>query len=134
MGAVVYPKMAVVGCGLIGSSVIRGARAAGVVGEIAVAEASPEARERIMALGLADSVTADVAEAVRDADLVVFAVPVLAMGEAAKAAAAALKTGAILTDVGSVKGSVAEALSAAAPDGVFVVPGHPIAGTEQSGP
>jgi cyclohexadieny/prephenate dehydrogenase len=130
----IYDKLAVVGCGLIGSSLIRGARAAGVVGEIAVADASPKARERVAALGLADEVTGDVAEAVRDADLVVFAVPVLAMAEAAQAAAPALKAGATISDVGSVKAAVAEALAAAAPDGVFVVPGHPIAGTEQSGP
>jgi cyclohexadieny/prephenate dehydrogenase len=134
MAAVVYPKMAVIGCGLIGSSVIRGARAAGVVGEIAVAESSPQARERIAALGFADSVTDDAAEAVRDADLVVFAVPVMAMGPAAKAAAPGLKAGATVTDVGSVKAAVAEALAGAVSDDVFVIPGHPIAGTEQSGP
>ncbi|THD81755.1 MAG: prephenate/arogenate dehydrogenase family protein [Phenylobacterium sp.] len=134
MAQVLYPKLAVIGGGLIGSSLIRAARAAGVVGEVAVADASERARERIVALGLADFTTADVAEAVKDADLVVFAVPVLAMGEAARAAAAALKLGATLTDVGSVKASVAEALVTAAPAGVFVVPGHPIAGTEQSGP
>jgi cyclohexadieny/prephenate dehydrogenase len=134
MGVVVYPKMAVIGCGLIGSSVIRGARATGVVGEIAVAETSPQARERIAALGFADSVTADAAEAVRDADLVVFAVPVMAMAPAAKAAAPGLKAGATVTDVGSVKAAVAEALAGAVSDDVFVIPGHPIAGTEQSGP
>src|SRR5665213_2860939 len=130
MAQALFPKLAVIGCGLIGSSLIRGARAAGAVGEIAVADASPATRERVQALGLADLVTADVAEAVRDADLVVLAVPVLAMGESARAAAAGLQPGAILTDVGSVKASVAEALAAAAPKGVFVVPGHPIAGTE----
>lgn len=134
MGEVIYPKLAVIGCGLIGSSVIRAAKAAGVAGEIAVADASAKTRERVQALGLADHVAADVAEAVRDADLVLLAVPVLAMGEAARAAAPALKPGATLTDVGSVKASVAEALAAAAPKGVFVIPGHPIAGTEQSGP
>jgi cyclohexadieny/prephenate dehydrogenase len=134
MAETLFPKLAVIGCGLIGSSLIRGARASGAVGEIAVADASPAVRERVEALGLADRVTADIAEAVAGADLVVFAVPVLAMGEAARAAAPALKPGAILTDVGSVKASVAEALAAAAPQGVFVVPGHPIAGTEQSGP
>jgi cyclohexadieny/prephenate dehydrogenase len=126
--------MAVIGCGLIGSSVIRAARAAGAVEEVAVADLSPEVLKRVHALGLAEHVTGDVAEAVADADLVVFAVPVLTMAEAAKKAAPALKPGATLTDVGSVKASVAEALAAAAPDGVFVVPGHPIAGTEQSGP
>jgi cyclohexadieny/prephenate dehydrogenase len=134
MTGAIYDKLAVVGCGLIGSSIIRAAKAAGVVGRVAVADASAQARERIAALGLADEVTADVAEAVTGADLVVLAVPVLAMGEAAKAAAGAMKAGATLTDVGSVKAQVAEALSEAAPAGVFVVPGHPIAGTEQSGP
>jgi cyclohexadieny/prephenate dehydrogenase len=126
--------MAVIGCGLIGSSVIRAARATGAVGEVAVADASEAARKEIVALGYADSVHADAAEAVKDADLVVFCVPVMAMGEAAAAAAPGLKPGAIVTDVGSVKGAPAEALAAAVPETCFVVPGHPIAGTEQSGP
>lgn len=134
MAEALYDKLAVIGCGLIGSSVIRAARAAGVVGQVAVADASETARGRVAALGLADAVTGEVTEAVRDADLVVLAVPVLAMAETGRAAAAAMKPGATLTDVGSVKASVAEALGAAAPPGVFVVPGHPIAGTEQSGP
>ncbi len=134
MSKVIFPKMAVVGCGLIGSSVIRAARAAGAVGIVAVADASAAHREDIIRLGYADIVTGDVAEAVEGADLVVFAVPVLAMGPAAAQAAGGLKPGAIVTDVGSVKGSVAEALLAAAPANTFVIPGHPIAGTEQSGP
>nr|QQZ51019.1 prephenate/arogenate dehydrogenase family protein [Phenylobacterium glaciei] len=126
--------MAVIGCGLIGSSVILAAREAGCVGEIIVADLSEAHRARIVELGYADKVTGDIAEAVAGADLVVFAVPVLAMGEAAKAAAPAMKPGAIVTDVGSVKGFVAQALMAALPDTVFIVPGHPIAGTEHSGP
>jgi cyclohexadieny/prephenate dehydrogenase len=126
--------MAVIGCGLIGASVILAARACGAVGEVAVADASPAARERIAALGFADLVTADPAAAVEGADLVVFAVPVMAMGETARAAAPALKPGATVTDVGSVKAAVAEALAAALPESCFIVPGHPIAGTEQSGP
>src|SRR4249919_1798693 len=134
MAGPTFAKMAVIGCGLIGSSVIRAARAAGAVGEVAVADASEAARKQIVSLGYADSVHADPAEAVRDADLVVFCVPVMAMAEAAKAAAPGLKPGAIVTDVGSVKGAPAEALAAAIPDTCFVVPGHPIAGTEQSGP
>jgi len=80
----IYPKMAVVGCGLIGSSVILAARAAGAAGQIVVAETSEAARARIVELGYADAVTADAAEAVADADLVVFAVPVMAMGPAAR--------------------------------------------------
>ena len=134
MAGVIYPRMAVIGCGLIGSSVIRAAREAGVVGEVAVADASEAHRARVVELGFADQVTGDIAQAVAGADLVVLAVPVLAMAEAAKAAAAALKPGATVTDVGSVKGSVADALSQILPEGVFAVPGHPIAGTEQSGP
>ena len=130
----VYAKMAVIGCGLIGSSVVRAARAAGAVGEIVIAETSAPARARIVELGLGDAVVEDAVDAVSEADLVVFAVPVLSMGAAAQAAAAGLKPGATITDVGSVKGAVADALAAACPDSVFIVPGHPIAGTEQSGP
>ena len=109
----VYAKMAVIGCGLIGSSVIRAARASGAVAEVAVADASPAARERITALGFADSVTADPAEAVRDADLVVFAAPVMAMGEAARAAAPGIKANATVTDVGSVKAATDAGAAAA---------------------
>ena len=134
MSGIIYPRMAVVGCGLIGSSVIRAAREAGVVGTVAVADAHEGHRAQIVELGYADLVTADVGEAVRDADLVVFAVPVLAMGPAAALAAATLKPGATVTDVGSVKGSVADALAAALPGHAMIIPGHPIAGTEQSGP
>jgi cyclohexadieny/prephenate dehydrogenase len=134
MNQVIYPKMAVIGCGLIGSSVIRAAQQTGAVGEVAVADASPQVLKRVHALGLAHHVTGDIAEAVADADLVVFAVPVMAMADAAKAAAKALKPGATVTDVGSVKAAVSEAFSEVVPQSVFVVPGHPIAGTEQSGP
>lgn len=129
-----YDRMAVIGCGLIGSSIARAAREKGAVGEIVVADVSDHVRERVEALGLADRVVADAAEAVKGADLVVFATPVLAVAGAMKDAARALEPGATVTDVGSVKGAVAEALTAAAPDGVHVVPGHPIAGTEHSGP
>jgi cyclohexadieny/prephenate dehydrogenase len=134
MAEVIYPKIAVIGCGLIGSSVIRAARAAGVVETVAVADANTGARCLIEELGYADIVTADPAEAARDADLVIIATPPGVIGQAAKAAAKGMKPGATLTDVGSVKHPVAEALLAAAPEGVHVIPGHPVAGTEQSGP
>jgi len=130
----VYDRIAVIGCGLIGASVILAARAAGAVGQVAVADASAHARARIEALGFADLVTADPAEAARGADLVLFAVPVLAMETAARAAAPGMKDGVTVTDVGSVKAAVAEALAAALPPTCLIVPGHPIAGTEQSGP
>ena len=134
MAAPVYDKIAVIGCGLIGSSVARAARVHGVAGAVAVADSSPAVVERVKELGFADLVTTDPAEAVRDADLVVLATPPGALAEAAAACAPGLKAGATLTDVGSVKGVVSEAMAAAAPEGVFVVPGHPIAGTEFSGP
>ena len=134
MADVIYPKLAVIGCGLIGSSIVRAARKHGAVDQIAVCDASEAVRARVSELGIADQVTADAAEAVCDADLVVLATPPGAIGEAALGCAPGLKPGATLTDVGSVKGSICEALAKAAPDGVHVVPGHPIAGTEQSGP
>jgi cyclohexadieny/prephenate dehydrogenase len=134
VNGVIYRKLAVIGCGLIGSSVILAARAAGAVAEVAVADSSPEHRQRITELGYADLVTADPAEAVADADLVVLATPVLAMSGAFAQAAPAIKPGATVTDVGSVKASVIEALKPLVPEGVFLAPGHPIAGTEHSGP
>jgi cyclohexadieny/prephenate dehydrogenase len=130
----VYDKIAVLGCGLIGSSIVRAARAHGVAGQIAVYDVSPEVRARVAELGIADAVASDPAEAVKDADLVVLAAPPGAIASAAEACAPGLKPGATLTDVGSVKGHIGQALAAIAPPGVFVVPGHPIAGTEFSGP
>jgi cyclohexadieny/prephenate dehydrogenase len=113
---------------------IRAARARHVVGEVAVADAGVEVLDRVRVLGLAEIVTADPVEAVRGADLVVLAVPPLAIVEVVRRIADAVEPGAIVTDVGSVKGAVAEAFAAALPETVFGIPGHPIAGTEQSGP
>ena len=134
MSTVLYSRMAVVGCGLIGSSVIHAARAAGVVGKVAVADSSAAARERIVALGFADEVTADPNEACRDADLVMLATPPLSIGVVAADVAGTLKAGATVTDVGSVKAVVADAFARVLPASVFGIPGHPIAGTERSGP
>ena len=127
-------RLAVIGCGLIGSSVVRAAREKGAALKIAVYDSSPEARSRLRALGIADEVFDTPDAAARDADLVIFATPPAVIGDAVKAASAGIKAGAILSDVGSVKGAVSEAMVKAAPKGAFVVPGHPIAGTEQSGP
>ena len=129
-----FERIAVIGCGLIGSSLVRAVRAYGAAESIAVYDLSPVVRERVVALGLADLVTDDIAKAVEGADLVVFATPPLAIAEAAKLAAPHYRAGAVISDVGSVKGAIAEALADGAPDNVFVIPGHPIAGTEQSGP
>jgi cyclohexadieny/prephenate dehydrogenase len=134
MSAAIYPRMAVIGGGLIGGSIVRAARAAGVVDEIVVAEINPAFRARLAELNIADLLIADAREAVANADLVVLATFPSALETVAREVGPYLKPGATLTDVGSVKGPVSEALAAAAPPGVFVIPGHPVAGTEQSGP
>ena len=131
---ILYPKMTVIGCGLIGGSIIRAAREQGVVGEITVADASEAHRARVVELGIAEHVTGDIAEAVRDADLVVIATPVLSVPELASLVIPAMKPGATLTDVGSTKANVAEAFRAQDTSKIFAIPGHPVAGTEQSGP
>ena len=132
-GAPIYDTIAVIGCGLIGGSLARAARLTGAANTIVIAEQGP-AKARVEELRLGDRVTSDLCEAVKDADLVVFATPVRAIGPAAGIAAGCYKPGATITDVGSVKGAVGQALRASAPSTVFVVPGHPIAGTEHSGP
>jgi len=133
-GAVLYQRLAIIGCGLIGSSLARAARARGMVGSIAVYDADALVRGRVEALGLADAVCEDPREAVLDADLVIFATPPLAIGPAAAAVAEDLKPGATITDVGSVKAAVCEAFAAVLPTEVMVIPGHPVAGAETSGP
>jgi len=134
MSEPIFRRMAVIGCGLIGSSVARAARQKGAAGEIVVCDANPQVLERVRALGLADEVFVDPNGAVRDADLVVLATPPLAIGATAAQIAGALASGAVVTDVGSVKTAVAEAFARTLPDSVFAIPGHPIAGTENSGP
>jgi cyclohexadieny/prephenate dehydrogenase len=131
---VLYPKMTVIGAGLIGGSIIRAAREHGVVGEITVADASEAHRVRVAELGIAEHVTGDIAQAVKDADLVVIATPVLSIPDLAAQVIPAMKAGATLTDVGSTKGNVAEAFRAQDISKIHAIPGHPIAGTEQSGP
>jgi cyclohexadieny/prephenate dehydrogenase len=130
----VFARLAVIGCGLIGSSMIRAARANGAVDTVAVYDLSPAVRQRVVELGYADEVFDDPAQAVARADLVIFAAPPAAIGDVAKLAAKGLKAGAVVSDVGSVKSAISDALLDALPDTVFVVPGHPIAGTESSGP
>ncbi len=134
MTSILYPRLAVIGCGLIGSSVILAARAAGVVGHVTVTDASPAVRERVAHLGFADAVVSDASLAVVDADLIIFATPPLAIGPAAASCVHAIKPGATVTDVGSVKVAIAEAFAAVIPQSIHAIPGHPIAGAEQSGP
>jgi len=129
-----YLRMAVIGCGLIGSSVARAARASGAVGEIVVFDADPAVRTRVLALGVADRAEDTPAAAVAGADLVMLATPVGVIGAVAAALASSLEPGATLTDVGSCKAVVAEAFARMERTDVHAIPGHPVAGTEKSGP
>jgi cyclohexadieny/prephenate dehydrogenase len=130
----IVDKLALVGIGLIGSSIARVAKREGLAGHIAVQTRSPETLARAEALGLGDSYSTDAAKAVRDADLVIVSVPVGVSGDVAAAIAPALKDGAIVSDVGSTKTSVVAQMAPHLPDTVHFVPAHPIAGTEHSGP
>jgi len=125
--------VALIGLGLIGSSIARGVREALPGLKLSGYDADPAVRARARELSLADSLPDDPAEAVAGADLVILCVPVGAMETAARAFAPGLKSDAIVSDVGSCKAPVLRALRAALPD-ALIIPGHPIAGTEKSGP
>ncbi len=129
-----FDKIALVGIGLIGSSLARVVRREGLAGHIAIATRSERTLARAEELGLGDSYFPDAKEAVRDADLVIVSVPVGASGAVAEDIASALKPGAIVTDVGSTKRSVIAQMQPHIPEGVHFIPGHPLAGTEKSGP
>ncbi len=129
-----FERVAIIGIGLIGSSLARAARANGLAGHVACHDADADTRAHAEALEIVDSMHDDIAGAVTGADLVIVATPVGACGAVAKAMEAHLAPGAIVTDVCSVKGSVITAMSPHIPEGVHLVPGHPVAGTEHSGP
>lgn len=127
-------RLTIVGLGLIGSSIARAARRYNLAGTIVALDRDAAVRERVAELGIADVVTGDPREGATEADLVILCVPVGAIGAAAAELAPHLKPGAIVSDVGSVKGAVVAAIRPHLPEGVALVPGHPIAGTEFSGP
>jgi cyclohexadieny/prephenate dehydrogenase len=129
-----FPRLALIGIGLIGSSIARAARAQGLVGRIVTTARTAATRQRVVELGIADDVVATAAEAVRDADLVIACVPVGACGDIAREIGPHLKSGAILSDVGSVKATIVKEMGPHLPAGVHFVPAHPVAGTEHSGP
>lgn len=129
-----FKKITLIGIGLIGSSLARVIRREKMADHIAIATRSSETLKRAEELGLGDSYTTDSAEAVRDADLVIISVPVGSSGAVARQIAPCLKAGAIVTDVGSTKGSVIAQMEPELPANVHFIPGHPIAGTEYSGP
>ena len=128
-----FARVAIIGMGLIGSSLARAVCETMPTVRLTVTDGDAAVRERVRALDLADDVTDNAGAAVVDAELVILAVPVGAMAAVAAEIAAELAPGAIISDVGSVKARVLADLSAALP-GVAIVPGHPVAGTEKSGP
>ncbi|MGA8601211.1 MAG: prephenate/arogenate dehydrogenase family protein [Beijerinckiaceae bacterium] len=128
-----FDKIALIGLGLIGSSIAHVARRQNLASEIAGFDADADVRKRAGELRIGDIVKS-AAEAVAGADLVILCVPVGAMSDAARAAAPHLKAGAILSDVGSVKSGVIAAVAPHVTDGVHFIPAHPVAGTEYSGP
>jgi cyclohexadieny/prephenate dehydrogenase len=129
----VFQRIAIIGAGLIGGSIARAALERGAAGAVSLWDQDAVALKRAGEIGFGEPASS-IEAAVTDADAVFLCIPVGAIGASAKACVGAMKAGAIVTDVGSVKGNVARDLKAAARPGVHVVPGHPIAGTEKSGP
>ncbi|MGZ5919194.1 MAG: prephenate/arogenate dehydrogenase family protein [Hyphomicrobium sp.] len=129
-----FEHVALVGMGLIGSSISHAARRKGLAGTISGSARTKATVDTALKLKLIDRGYANAAEAVKGADLVILSVPVGACGALAAEIAPHLRPGAILTDVGSVKAAVVRDIAPHVPKGVHFVPGHPIAGTEQSGP
>jgi cyclohexadieny/prephenate dehydrogenase len=134
MTAPMFERVALIGLGLIGSSLSRAMRRGGLARAIAGHAQSEKTRATAMRIGLVDSVHATAAEAARGADLVVLCTPIGVCGPLAREMGPSLQRGAILTDVGSVKGAVLRDVGPFVPKGVHFIPGHPIAGTEHSGP
>jgi cyclohexadieny/prephenate dehydrogenase len=130
----VFQRLTLIGLGLIGSSVARAARDSGAAAEIIACDTSADVLARVTDLGIADRVEADPARAVMGADCVMLCAPVGALAEIAATIAPWLAPGAVLTDVGSTKLSVIRDVGPLVPAGVHFVPGHPLAGTEFSGP
>jgi len=132
--SVIYNRVALIGVGLIAGSMAHAMRRAGLAGHIVGTSRTAESRATAQEIGFCDEIVATAAEAVRGADLVVLAIPVGAMEAVAAEIAPHLKAGATVTDVGSVKRAVIDAVQPHIPPGVHFVPGHPLAGTEHSGP
>ena len=130
----VYDRVALIGLGLIASSMFWAIKRAGLAGEVTGYARSQETRDTARRIGLCDRVCDSAREAAEGADLVVLCVPVGVMGDVAADLAPALKPGATVSDVGSVKRAVIDAVAPHIPAGVHFIPAHPLAGTEHSGP
>jgi cyclohexadieny/prephenate dehydrogenase len=129
-----FNKIAIIGLGLIGSSIAHAARRGGLAKEISGHDASPDVLDRAGAIGFCDTLHADVGDCVDDAGLVILCTPVGAYEAIAQEINPHLGKGAILSDVGSVKGAVIRDIGPHVPTDVQFIPAHPIAGTEFSGP
>jgi cyclohexadieny/prephenate dehydrogenase len=133
-GAPIVGRLAVIGLGLIGSSIARAARRNKVATTVIGGDADPAVRARVEELAIVDEVAPTLAQAAAGADLVILCVPVGADAAVAQEIGPHLKQGAVVSDVGSVKSAVIGAIAPHLPPGVSLVPAHPVAGTEQSGP
>ncbi|MDC1397017.1 prephenate/arogenate dehydrogenase family protein [Octadecabacter sp.] len=132
--SVMYDRVALIGLGLIASSMFWAMKRKGLAGEVVGFARSEETRDTARNIGLCDRICDSAAEAVKDADLVILCVPVGAMSTVAADIGPHLKQGAVVSDVGSVKRAVIDAIGPHIPDGVHFIPAHPLAGTEKSGP
>lgn len=130
----IYNRVALIGLGLIASSIFWASKRAGLAGQITGYARSSQTRDTARDIGLCDVVCDSATEAAKDADLVVLCVPIGAMGSVMDEIAPVLKPGAVVTDVGSVKRAVIEEVLPRLPDHAWFIPGHPLAGTEHSGP
>jgi cyclohexadieny/prephenate dehydrogenase len=134
MSGVLYERVALIGLGLIGSSLAHVIRREKLARHVAGHAKSEATRKTAKGIAFADSIHETAAEAVKDADLVILATPVGAYGAVAQEIAPHLKPGVTVTDVGSVKGAVVRDVGPFMPKTAHFIPGHPVAGTEQSGP
>ncbi|MCZ8177723.1 MAG: prephenate/arogenate dehydrogenase family protein [Rhizobium sp.] len=134
MSEILFNRIALIGIGLIGSSIARDVKKLGLAKDVVISTRSLDTLKRAEELELGTAYVASAAEAVKDADLVIVSVPVGASEAVAQQIAPNLKPGAIVTDVGSTKASVIAQMAPHMPEGVHFIPGHPLAGTEKSGP
>ena len=131
---ILLERIALIGIGLIGSSIARAVKRGGLTAHISVTARSQNSLDRAVELGFADTVTLDQEDSVKNADLVIICSPIGAYSDIIQNIRLGLKPGAIITDVGSVKQAVIRDLSPHIPEGIHLVPAHPVAGTEHSGP
>jgi len=134
VAAPIFERITIIGIGLIGSSILHAARKRGLARHIVASDHSEEVCKRAREIGFADEVISDAASAVRDSDLVILCIPVGEYGKTGPQIIPHLRSGAILSDVGSVKGCIFTALAPVMRGDIHLIPAHPVAGTEHSGP